>query len=212
MARTIGYLTAETAIRVRVEGLDESYSRSDRYIDWWIYDEDDDEYDSKYGTAVGAGASNTPWVTFEDLQPDSKYTVKYELFYSSNGSSGLDSSVKGSKVIYTDAPPPEIEYFAWDTAKTSEASFNVTASEWNKLIDKVTEIYTYLGWANYQDTYPITKVSSGDIFYAERFNEVRDAIGNLHSTGISTKTAGDIITASDLNQLVTSLNAKIDDL
>lgn len=212
MARTIGYSATETTITVRVKGLDTSYASDNRYIDWWLYDADGEEIDSIYGTEVEAGASSTPQVTFRGLEPDTEYEVQYELFYSSTETGSLDSSVTGSKTIYTDAPELSIEHFEWDTPKTTDGAFNVTASEWNKLIDKITEVYTYLGWPNYQDTYPIETVSSGDIFYAERFNEVKEAIGNLYSTGISTKSTGDTINADDLNQLVTSLNAKIDNL
>lgn len=212
MARTIGYSTTETTITVRVKGLDTSYAADNRYIDWWLYDADGEEVDSIYGTSVDGGVSSTPYVTFRGLKPDTKYEVEYELFYSSTETGSLDSSVTGSKTIYTDALEPTIEHFEWDTSKTTDGAFNVTASEWNRLIDKITEVYTYLGWTNYQETYPISKVSKGEIFYAERFNEVKEAIGNLYSTGISTKSSGDTINADDLNQLVTSLNAKIDNL
>ena len=211
MARQISFTTTDTTIKVRVTGLDTGYDWSDRTIKWLLYDANEDLVSSKE-RAVSANASNTSYVTFDGLEPDSKYIVKYELIYSSTESGLLDKFVIDSETIWTDEPEVVIALFKWDTAKTSGNSFKVTASEWNRLIDKITEVYTYLGWSDYQDTYPITKVSSGEIFYAKRFNEVKAAIGNLYSTGISDKSKGDSINASDLNQLVTSLNAKINSL
>lgn len=209
MARAISYTATETTIKVKVTGLDSGYDWDDREITWVICNASGSVLDRKYDD-IGANVTSTSYTTFSGLKPDTKYTVEYEIIFSSTKEGLLDQAVYGSKTVYTEAVA--IEHFAWDTAKTSGNSFNVTASEWNRLIDKITEVYTYLGWPNYQDTYPITKVTSGSIFYAKRFNEVREAIGNLYSTGISTKSKGDKITAADLNQLVTSLNAKIDSL
>lgn len=211
MARAISYTATDTTIKVKVTGLDSSYDWDDREITWVICNASGSVLSRKYDD-IGANVTSTSYTTFSGLTPDTKYTVEYEIMYSSTEEGLLDCAAYGSATVYTDEAEVAIEHFAWDTVKTSGKSFNVTASEWNRLIDKVTEVYTFLGWPNYQDTYPITKVTKGGIFYAERFNEVRAAIGNLYSTGISTKSKGDIITAADLNQLVTSLNAKIDNL
>lgn len=211
MARAISYTATDTTIKVKVTGLDSAYDWDDREITWVICNTSGSVLSRKYDD-IGANVTSTSYTTFSGLTPDTEYEVEYEIIYSSTAEGMLDQAVYGSKTVYTEEAEATIEHFAWDTAKASGKSFNVTASEWNRLIDKITEVYTYLGWPNYQDTYPITKVSSGGIFYAERFNEVREAIGNLYSTGISTKSKGDVITAADLNQLVTSLNAKIDNL
>lgn len=209
MARAISYTATETTIKVKVTGLDSAYDWDDREITWVICNTSGNVLSRIYDN-IGANVTSTSYATFTGLTPGTEYEVEYEIIYSSTEEGLLDQAVYGSKTVYTDAVA--IEHFSWDTEKTSGESFNVTASEWNRLIDKITEVYTYLGWSNYQDTYPISKVSSGETFYAERFNEVREAIGNLYSTGISTKSKGDTINASDLNQLVTSLNAKIDSL
>lgn len=209
MARAISYTATETTIKVKVTGLDSGYDWDDREITWVICNTSGKVIDRKYGD-IGANVTSTSYTTFTGLTPGTEYEVEYEIIFSSTKEGLLDQAVYGSKTVYTDEAA--IEPFSWDTAKTAGNSFNVTASEWNRLIDKITEVYTYLGWPNYQDTYPITKVTKGGIFYAARFNEVRAAIGNLYSTGISDKSKGDIITAADLNQLVTSLNAKIDSL
>ena len=213
MARAIEYTTTNSSIKVRVTGLDTSYNASNRYIDWWLYDEYGDEVDSELGKSVSANASSTSYVTFSGLDADTKYEVVYELFYSSTESGEVDASAVGSEIIWTDEKEIDIAHFSWTTAKTSGGSFNVTAAEWNRLINKVIEVYDARGGYDTVDTrYPMTKVSSGDVFTAERFNEVRYAIGSLYSTGISEKNAGDIIYASDLNQLATSINKAIDNL
>lgn len=209
MARAISYTATETTIKVQVTGLDSGYDWDDREITWLICNTSGSVLSRKYGD-IGANVTSTSYVTFTGLTPGTEYEVEYEIIYSSTEEGLLDQAVYGSKTVYTEEVA--IEPFSWDTPKTSGKTFNVTASEWNRLIDKITEVYTYLGWADYQDTYPITKVKKGGIFYAERFNEVREAIGNLYSTGLKTKYSGNIIYADDLNQLVTSLNAKIDSL
>ncbi len=102
------------------------------------------------------------------------------------------------------ARPP---YFSWDTPKNSGQQFNVTASEWNRLIQNIKDVHIYkLGGYN-SSSYPMSNVSSGQQFYAQRFNEVRFAIGSLNSTGINNKYKGDTIYASELNILKDKLNA-----
>ena len=54
--------------------------------------------------------------------------------------------------------------------------------------------------------YPMTNVSSGQQFYASRFNELRFAIGSLNSTGINNKYKGDTLFANELNTLKDKLN------
>lgn len=211
MARAISYTTTDTSIKVKVTGLDSAYDWDDREITWVLCNSSGKVLSRKYDD-IKANVTSTSYTTFSGLTPDTKYIVEYEIIYSSTEEGLLDGAAYGEATIWTDEADIVISHFSWDTAKISGEACEVTASEWNRLIDKITEVYTALGWSNYQDTYPITKVSKGQTFYAERFNEVRAAIGNLYSTGISDKKKGDTIKASDLNQLVTSLNAKIDNL
>lgn len=103
------------------------------------------------------------------------------------------------------------DYFEWTNSKSSNKSFNVTAEEWNRLIDTVIAVHEYMGEYN-ESAYPMTKVEKGEPFYADYFNEVRFAIGSVYSTGLSDKSSGDPIKASDLNQLVTSINLAIANL
>ena len=55
----------------------------------------------------------------------------------------------------------------------------------------------------------IATVSTGDTFHHDRFNEMRQAIGSMNSTGIEQKTSGNPILADDLNTLRDKLNEKI---
>ena len=103
-------------------------------------------------------------------------------------------------------PSSRPDKFYWDTPKTSGLKFNIKASEWNRLIQNVKDMHVYKLGSYNSSQYPMSNVSSGQQFYASRFNEVRFAIGSLISTGINNKYKGDTIYASELNILKDKLN------
>jgi len=96
--------------------------------------------------------------------------------------------------------------FVWNTPKISgDPTTNLLASEWNALCAKINEFRQYKSLSNYS----FTNVTSGGIFYASLFNEVRNNIYDI-SPPISpptTKSPGNIIYASDINLLKDSLNS-----
>lgn len=95
--------------------------------------------------------------------------------------------------------------FSWTYSKTSGETFNLTATEWKNLQDRVNEFREYKGLVRRN----FTRASSGSPFYASMFNEVRNAIADMpySVSPPSTVSSGDYIYASYLNQLVSSLNS-----
>ena len=100
---------------------------------------------------------------------------------------------------------PSIEEFSWTNPKVSGGQFNLLATEWNGLVNKINSVYSYYGWST--SSYPMRQVQSGWNFEAVNdFNKVRLAIGSKRATGITDKIAGDQINASYLNTLVEKIN------
>lgn len=83
--------------------------------------------------------------------------------------------------------------FKWTYDKTKGAEWNLTATEWNNLIEFVN--------ANRSTAYSFTRAVKGNTFTANIYNEMVSAIGA--GTRVS---KGDIITAALMNQLVTNAN------
>jgi hypothetical protein len=96
--------------------------------------------------------------------------------------------------------------FNWDVAKVSGNSFNLSAVEWNNLLNKVNEFRQYRGLQNVST---FTYASSGGVFTADMFDQAINII-NTMSPATSTpalKNKGDTIYASDINKLRDSLNS-----
>lgn len=68
-----------TEITVRAEGLDEDYEGT-WFFEWFIYDEYDDEVDTKSNSCAG-GRSNSPTVTFSGLKPGTEYYIDVIVYY-----------------------------------------------------------------------------------------------------------------------------------
>lgn len=145
----------------------------------------------------------SPSGTFNNLQPNTQYGFRCRA-RDRNYNYEVSNWSNYTYITTAKARPP---YFSWGSPKNSGKQFNVTASEWNRLIQNIKDVHIYkLGGYN-SSSYPMSNVSSGQQFYAQRFNEVRFAIGSLNSTGINNKYKGDTIYASELNILKDKLNA-----
>jgi hypothetical protein len=95
--------------------------------------------------------------------------------------------------------------FVWDSNKYSGYDFKITASEWNKLCNRVNEFRDYKGLSSYG----FTTAYSGNDFTANQYNQVRNAINSMSPpTNIPvSRSKGDTIYASDINKLRDSLNS-----
>ena len=126
-----------TSFTAEVTDLDTSYARDDRSVDWYL---GSTQVSSSSLSAHASSAS----CSFSGLTPNTDYTVKASIRWSSTPTSGLDRTtiISGRHMTKPGAIPPDPKperpgYFYWDTAKTSGAKFNLTASEWNRLISNV---------------------------------------------------------------------------
>ena len=206
MANLVLYKSTSSSLQVYIENLEYEY--------WVNYGTDNLPRHTQYTITVNGktkivtkdedNEGETHSATFTGLDSDTNYEVIAVVYYYTPDGTNLSSTF--SDTFATDEDPRPSN-FAWDTPKVQGEAFGVTASEWNRLIDKVKEFHEYVHGAYNSTGYPMEYVEQGDIFYAERFNEVRYAIGSLYSTGIQDKVSGDPITAADLNKIVDSLNS-----
>lgn len=96
--------------------------------------------------------------------------------------------------------------FSWTYAKTSGAVFNLYASEWNGLLDRINEFREYKGFTNITT---FNYASPGADFYASQFNQAVNGINSMspQTQAPPTVSPDDDIYASSLNTLVSSLNS-----
>lgn len=193
-----------TSFTAEVTDLDTNYSRDDRTVEWFLGN-------SRQSTgSLSAHASSTS-CSFSGLTPNTDYTVTARIHWSSTPTSGLDmtTAISGSHMTKPGATPPDPEperpsYFYWDTAKTSGAKFNLTASEWNRLISNINSVRSYLGYSSAS----FTKAVAGNEFTAAMFNQARSAIITISgfSGYISQATSGGKVYANMLNALRDGIN------
>lgn len=135
--------------------------------------------------------------------------------------SGLASDV--TFYVYAYAGTPEDAGYAWQmgydyftTSSSRPSDFywtnthgsgynctTLTASEWNSLCSKVNEFRTFKGLS----TVSFTSATSGGTFTAAMFNQVRNAIYAMNTSGCpSTVSSGDTVYWSNIDALRTCLN------
>jgi len=95
----------------------------------------------------------------------------------------------GSPVTVTISPTP----FAWDVPKTVGSSY-IGASEWNRLLNFISEKVGYFVADYATPNFPVTAV---------QYNQIINAVGASSSYHVA---VGDAITAAKLNLLVTLAN------
>lgn len=94
--------------------------------------------------------------------------------------------------------------FSWNVSWSAGSAFNLKASQWNKLTQSINDFRVYKGMA----TIWFETVGAGQTFTAQHYNDARNAIASMNSSGIpSTVSTGNIVTAWHLNQLANVLNA-----
>lgn len=139
-------------------------------------------------------------VTFTGLSQGVSYNFKAQSVFNWNSTDLWSYSIREINVTTTSRPAN----FSWDSSKSAGSDFNLTASEWNRLTSRINDFRRYKGLSNYS----FTTASTGATFTATIFNQARNAIADMRTMGLpGTKSAGNTITASDLNALRDTLNA-----
>lgn len=191
------------SIGAYISGLDTNYSRSDRYIDWYLAG----SYNQT--TSLPAYASQSSIVTFLGLSSNTYYTITGRIFYTLVAG-GSYSSVDVSGGTTTSAGRPA--FFYWTYPKTSGQIVNLYAFEWNDFMNNINLVRTYKGLF----TVSYTTAYSGNTITAAMYNQAYSAVsgmyfnmttqGQAYINAISAVNPGDILTANHLNYLQLALN------
>lgn len=150
-----------------------------------------------------SGSGNNFSLTY-DVTAGIRYYLYFRCFY-------IDET--GSSVVYI-VPPSAAQrpdYFEWDNPKVSGGDFNITASEWGRLLDNINAVREYKGLSAISDgstvgyfLYPVT----GDDFLALHYNQALNGITGILGTGYNTNAVyvGDDVTAAKINLLRDMIN------
>ena len=176
---------------------------SHTYLDgYWFYYK---QHSS--GTWIAAGGQDTQNDSVTKVFTGLTNGISYDFMVRAYAYEGGYYYPSGNSTTVTATPiNTRPSYFSWDTSKVQGQPFNLTATEWNRLIQNVKDVHDYKLGSYDATAYPMTTVSQGGTFFATLFNQVRFAIGSLNSTGIAEKILGNVITAADLNTLRDKLN------
>ena len=90
--------------------------------------------------------------------------------------------------------------------KTAGGQYYVGATEWFSLINNIMNVLEYAG---YEYSFTQSLPQTGEILTAARYNDLRAAIQSVPGYGyyIPQVSSGQIVTAQQLNLLVSELNA-----
>lgn len=141
-------------------------------------------------------------ITITGLTPGTMYTVTINLFvYDAAGTPNYGGSYA---VTMTTLSRPKA--FSWTVPKISGGQYYVGATEWAGLAANIINVLEYAG---YSYTFKTQLPSPGDILTAARYNDLRAAIQSVPGYGyyIPQVASGQIVTAQQLNLLVSELNA-----
>lgn len=137
---------------------------------------------------------------FGSLTPNASYQVRATVYKSARNYNYNPIRTGGwLPVKYTIARPSNWE---WYTPKSSGALFSMSANEWNTFMTRINQFREYKGL----DTVAFSSATSGGNFHFYQFNEARNAINALASTGVSTVSSWTPVSASSLNILRNTLN------
>ncbi|WP_432352651.1 hypothetical protein [Sporosarcina sp. A2] len=130
----------------------------------------------------------------------------YTIWIYVYNNSGQSFSASRSFVFTKSKPIP----FNWTNAKTSGGMYNLTAIEWNGLLDKVNEFRGYKGLSQltFNRSVGSGAISGYIVLAASSFNAAANAVNGMSpSTGSPTASTDNIVTASSLNALRNALNS-----
>jgi hypothetical protein len=184
-----------TQIDAYVTGLDTSYGRNDRSIEWYI----DGAFSGS--DTIAAGVSSTDTYAFTGLSAGTEYDIYAIIYYTSNGTT-LSKTL--DVVTASTLPNARPNYFEWDAPKVSGGVFNLTATEWNALQQNINDVRSYKGYSGYS----FTTAYRGNPVTAVMYNQCINAINTIHNSTLTVYqvSKGDTITAVAINRLRDLIN------
>lgn len=149
------------------------------------------------GTYIDDVSTYYTYTTFRGLVVGwTYYVVVVPRNSAGNGTSRTSSSITMPVIKYRP------NNWQWDSVKSSGSVVNVTASEWNRFLNRIDAFRLYKGLSSGSYTY----ASVGGSITANQYNQARAAISSMGATPY-VATAGTQIYASQFNQIRDYLNA-----
>ena len=151
-------------------------------------------------TVYVSGTSASANYTFTGLTEGVEYTLKVNAVDTSSNS----TSITRYATTLTGRPAD----WLWTTAndvngnKIAGADYRMGNNEWNDFTTIINEFLVYKGFG----TTTFTQAIFDGTFYATRFNEAKNAIGGMNTTGITNRITNDDVNAYLFNILKTKLN------
>ncbi len=157
----------------------------------------------------------------DPLEPDTAYYVKISPRAATSGQEAMESATTVLMYTEPEAPAGRPSNWSWSStvSKGAEMQYTksgntitckpLTASEWNRFVDRVVEFAEYCGMSipsNYGDSWYVTKGARMEV---TEVNYMRELISYLPITVSlpSAAKAGGKITAAYINGLKNSLNS-----
>lgn len=158
-------------------------------------------------TQYFSGTSASAQYTFDGLKGNTYYTVKVTVADASGNSTSASYTVK------TKANRPLD--FVWDSSKISGSNVNISATEWNRLQDKINEFRKFKNlsefsiFTGYNGDNSFTRAVYNSSIMAYFFNQCRNGINGMNppTSAPYLVGSGSNINASDINRLRDSLNS-----
>lgn len=197
---------------------------------WNLYNEDDEQIQSKSTYVYRLTDDDSTSCTFNNLSPGTYYRIVCVCKRSSDNegndipSSSQEELASWSSSDYTDKKPAPDLWSWYSSNGSASASQTQTAHTavtnkgelsdfsylvWNDMCEKVLEVREWQGysWSTRYASYNNTRMTSSDkVLTAVRFNSLRQNIGSLSSTGLPVVSAGDSVVGSYFTTLMSVVN------
>lgn len=209
---------------VYLSGLDNTYERGDRYVDWYLY-----PGGTKRGRSrIDAYSTISESFPFVGLSEGTSYQI-FGLVYWTDGSTGKWNNKQTELLTVTTSSTSKIELWNWQSSngeatagQTQKAYTAITKNGyvrdfnyrvWNDLVNKLNEYivkYQESTWNGRILSLTATKMTESDkTLTAKRFNSLRDEMNFWFNTGYPMVSTGDEVKGSYFTDIATQLNIEI---
>jgi len=168
-----------TSISVYITDLDTSYSKNDRYIEWWF------NYNSAGTQDISGSISSTNPITFINLSPNTSYPFGARIYYTTYDG-GPYTSVALTDQWFSTLAASRPSYFYWSSYGTGYNPQNRTtvngkialyrpyATAWNAFRSNIISMLVYKGiianaasFSTYSNYFPEVSTATSKILAAD---------------------------------------------